>query len=94
MSEFYFLRYDGCNFTLYEKHTRVSFHSYPVFMDGMRNGERIYFPLNAINYPIVTELLFSILLQGYISTLDAIPVEVRSNLQERGFGRNDVRFQH
>jgi len=93
MTKFYFLRYDGCNFTLYEKETHVSYHSYPIFLDGMRNGERIYSPLNAVNYPIVTEILFSIILQGYISTLDAIPVEVRSNLRGGRFGRNDVRFQ-
>ena len=56
----------------------------------MRNGECIYSPSNVANYPIVTKILFSIILQGYISTLNAIPVEVGSNV--RG-GQNDVRFQ-
>jgi len=87
MRDFYFLRYDGCNFTLYKDETRVSYYSHPQFLDGMRNGECTHAPLNVVNYAIVTEILFSIILQGYISILDAIPVEARSN------PRNDVRFQ-
>ncbi|KIM36797.1 hypothetical protein M413DRAFT_31419 [Hebeloma cylindrosporum] len=66
MEHFYFIRYDGCNFTLYEDNAHISRHSHPLFLDGMRNVRAI-----------ATDVLFSIILQGYISTLDAIHAEVR-----------------
>jgi hypothetical protein len=48
LKDFYFLRYDGSKFTLYENEIIVSMRSRSAFLDGMRNGEHIHSPLDIV----------------------------------------------
>jgi hypothetical protein len=42
MKDFYFLRYDGSKFAIYERDVAVSTRSRSAFLDGMRNGQFIH----------------------------------------------------
>lgn len=91
LRDFYFLQYDGSKFTLHEDDFIVPTRSRSAFLDGMRNGECNSLSLGhhcIVNYLIVTDHLFSIILEGYISNLNA--VEARFNLQG---AQGDVRSQ-
>jgi len=46
MKDFYFLRYDGSRFAIYEDEITVSTRSRSAFLDGMKNGERIHSPFD------------------------------------------------
>ena len=53
MKDFYFLRYDGSNFAIYENEINVSNRSRSIFLDGMRNGEHFHSPfdISALTIP-------------------------------------------
>lgn len=75
MRTFTFLKYDGSTFTRYEHDVSITNHSRRAFLDGMRNGQCIRSSLDVIGLltiTSVTEVLFSIILEAYISTLDII----------------------
>jgi hypothetical protein len=91
LRDFHFLRYDGSRFELYGREIAVSPFSRSAFLDGMRNGlfpHSLSTSQHVIDHPVVSEHLFSIILEGYISNLSAI--QNRSSL--RG-AHSDVRAQ-
>ncbi|KAF5386868.1 hypothetical protein D9615_002081 [Tricholomella constricta] len=64
LRDFYFLRYDGSSFALYNHDISILLRSRATFLDGMRS---------------VTDHLFSIILDGYISNITVI--QSRSSLR-------------
>jgi hypothetical protein len=91
LKDFYFLRYDGSKFAIYENEIIVSTRFRSAFLDGMKNGEHIHSPFDIaelVNYPVVSEHLFSVILEGYISTLNAI--EARSKTRGASVGEPSI----
>jgi hypothetical protein len=63
LHDFYILRYDGSTFSFYDKEITVPQRTRSAFLGGMMD---------------VTEILFSVLLEGYIQTLEAVSVRSKS----------------
>jgi len=83
LHDFYILRYDGSIFSLYQDEITVPKRPRSAFLHGMMNGSlTVTFVIkDCVNCGIVTEILFSVILEGYIQTLEA--VSTRSD--SRGF---------
>jgi hypothetical protein len=77
LEKFYFLCYDGICFTRTEKVVLVLDAPRSDFLAGMRRGRLFNLksePSHCLTFLLVSDLLFSVLLQGYIGMLDAIVV--------------------
>ena len=74
LHDFFIFCYDGSKFCLYQDEISVPTHPRSAFLRGMINGLlAVTFVIkDYINCHIVTEILFSVILQGYIQTLQAV----------------------
>lgn len=73
LKDFYFFSYDGSTFKM-DKEIHVSSATRAEFLNGMGDGELLFLILDNFSHclPTVTERLFSTILEGYISILDAV----------------------
>ena len=74
LHNFFIFCYDGSKFCLYQDEITVPARPRSAFLCGMINGLlAVTFVIeDYVNCHIVTEILFSVILQGYIQTLQAV----------------------